>query len=167
MFRQTFPYLYKRHEWRKNPTDPSSDNYSILDELEQFRHDDGRFYFRMDWPGDETVYEWSQTSNPVSEKLVGYQAISVPYTGQSWGGIEPSTFALMDGSINHNNWYYAIGSHQIWLGGIPSYAKTHVDSVYPKQGVRLYVQTEIQKGKTRLLFCVMLLIRELIVNHYH
>ena len=161
MFRQTIPYLYKRGEWRKNPTDPLNDNYAILDELEQFRHDDGRFYFRLEWPNDNTVYEWSQTSNPISEKLAGYQAISVPYTGQYWGGIEPSTDALMDGSINRpNSWYYAIGSHRKWKGGIPSYAKTDNDRIYPQQGVRLYVQTEIHKGKTRLLFCVMLLMRE-------
>ena len=140
MFRQTLPYLYKRNEWRKNPTDPSSDNYSILDKLEQFRNEDGRFYFHMAWPDDATVYEWSQTSNPVYEKLEGYQPISVPYTGQYWKGLEPSTEALMDGSINHGNWFYAIGSYQKWNDGIPSYAKTDADKIYPKQGVELYVR---------------------------
>ena len=153
VFRQTLPYLYKRNEWQKNSEDPSADNYSILDELEQFRHDDGRFYFRMDWPDDETVYEWSQTSNPVYEKLAGYQEISVPYTGQHWRGIEPSSNALLDGSINHGHWYYAIGSHQNWNGGIPSYAKTDNDNKYPQQGVRFYVHTLIRHGKTRLIFC--------------
>ena len=141
MFRQTLPYLYKRNEWRKNPTDPSSDNYSILDQMEQFRIGDGRFYFRMTWPDDATVYEWSQTSNPVSEKLAGYQPISVPYTGKNWKGIEPSTSALMDGSISSGNWWYAIGSYQLWRDGIPSYAKTDNDDEYPKQGVELYVRT--------------------------
>jgi len=141
VFRQTLPYLYKRNEWRKNPTDPSSDNYSILDQLEQFRNGDGRFYFRMTWPDDATVYEWSQTSNPVSERLAGYQPISVPYTGRNWKGIEPSTSALMDGSISSSSWYYAIGSYQLWHDGIPSYAKTNNDYLYPKQGVELYVRT--------------------------
>ena len=158
MFRQTIPYLYKRGEWRKNPTDPSNDNYAILDELEQFRHDDGRFYFRLEWPNDQTVYEWSQTSNPVSEKSAGYQAISVPYTGQFWRGIEPSTAALIDGSINHGNWFYAIGSHQKWNDGIPSYAKTDSDHKYPQQSVRLYAKTEIRKGKKLLTFCLIHLI---------
>ena len=141
MFRQTFPYLYKQSEWRKNPTDPSNDNYAILDELEQFRHDDGRFYFRLEWPNDATVYEWSQTSNPVSETLAGYQAISVPYTGLKWGGLEPSKYALMDGSINTDMWFYAIGAYQRWSNGIPSYAKTDNDAGYPKQAVELYVRT--------------------------
>merc|ERR1740129_1445278 len=67
VFRQTLPYLYAQDELRLNTEDPSSDNYAILDELERFRREDGRFYFRMVWPGDDTVYEWSQTSNPVSE----------------------------------------------------------------------------------------------------
>ena len=147
VFRQTLPYLYERNEWRKNPTNPLSDNYAILNELERFRHNDGRFYFRMAWPGDETVYEWSQTSNPVNETLAGYQAISVPYTGQHWRGLEPSTVALMDGSINHSNWFYAIGSHQKWNNGIPSYAKTDNDSNYPQKVVTLYVQTETHKGE--------------------
>jgi len=139
VFRQTIPYLYSPNELRLNPEDPSSDNYAILDELERFRKKDGRFYFRMVWPGDDIVYEWSQTSNPVFESVEGYEAISVPFTGQYWGGLEASASALMDGSVNHSNWFYAVGSHQLWNGGIPSYAKSHEDYDYPQQAVELYV----------------------------
>eukprot|EP00493_Phyllostaurus_siculus_P025506 UN25850 len=139
VFRQTLPYLYAQDELRLNAEDPSSDNYAILDELERFRREDGRFYFRMVWPGDDTVYEWSQTSNPVSESAEGYEAINVPFTGRYWGGLEPSTSALMDGSVNHGNWFYAVGSHRLWNGGIPSYAKSDSDTGYPQQAVELYV----------------------------
>ena len=140
MFRQTLPYLYAQNELRLNPENPSSDNYAILDELERFRREDGRFYFRMVWPGDDIVYEWSQTSNPVSESVEGYEAISVPFTGKYWGGLEASVSALMDGSVNHSNWFYAVGSHQLWHGGIPSYAKSNSDNNYPQQAVELYLE---------------------------
>ena len=153
MFRQTLPYLYQQDEWRKNPDDPSNDNYSILDELEDYRRADGRFYFRLVWPGfDDIYYEWSQTSNPTSEDIAGYHSIFVPYSGQHWGGLEPSTQALMDGSVGRPiQWYYAIGSHQLWKGGIPSYAKTDTDNVYPKQKVELYVSGNHFKNN-KLLF---------------
>jgi len=141
VFRQTIPYLYARNELRLNPENPSDDNYAILDELERYRSDNGRFYLRMVWPGDETFFEWSQTSNPVSEGIEGYEAISEPYIGQHWGGLEPSPLALMDGSVNHGNWFYAVGSHSLWRGGIPSYAKSDYDMLYPKQVVELYVAT--------------------------
>jgi len=139
VFRQTVPYMYAQDELRLNAEDPTSDNYAILDELERFRREDGRLYFRMVWPGDDTVYEWSQTSNPVFESVEGYEAINVPFTGKYWGGLEPSTAALMDGSVNRGDWFYAIGSHGLWHGGIPSYAKSDSDNAYPQQAVELYV----------------------------
>eukprot|EP00493_Phyllostaurus_siculus_P022043 UN22374 len=98
----------------------------------------------MVWPGDDIVYEWSQTSNPVSESVEGYEAISVPFTGRYWGGLEPSTAALMDGSVNSGYWFYAVGSHGLWNGGIPSYAKSHHDAGYPQQAVELYVNSPVE-----------------------
>jgi len=152
VFRQTLPYLYAQNELRLNPENPSSDNYAILDELERFRREDGRFYFRMVWPGDDIVYEWSQTSNPVSESVEGYEAISVPFTGRYWGGLEPSTAALMDGSVNSGNWFYAVGSHRLWNRGIPSYAKANNDAGYPQQAVELYVKSPVESidGSVRI-----------------
>jgi len=144
VFRQTLPYLYAQNELRLNPENPSSDNYAILDELERFRREDGRFYFRMVWPGDDIVYEWSQTSNPVSESVEGYEAISVPFTGRYWGGLEPSTDALMDGSVNSGYWFYAVGTRHLWRGGIPSYAKSNDDAFYPQQVVELYVNSPVE-----------------------
>merc|ERR1712099_40758 len=96
-------------------------------------------------PEDPITYEWSQTSNPLTEAISGYDAISVPYTGQYWGGLEPGNNALMDGSVNHNNWYYAVGSFILWQGGFPSYAKTNNDNNYPQQSVELYVRREVRE----------------------
>ena len=86
-----------------------------------------------------TEYEWKQTSNPLTAKINGYEGISIPYTGQHWGGLEPSTSALMDGSVNHGNWFYAVGSFNKWHNGIPAYAKSDGDYEYAKQSVELYI----------------------------
>jgi len=139
VFRQTLPKLFVQGETRLNAEDSANANYAILDELESYRSDNGRFYFRLLWPGDSIMYEWSQTSNPVTENIRGYAGIKIPYTGRYWGGLEPSSHALMDGSVGHDNWFYAVGSYSLWDGGIPSYAKTEDDHRYPKQEVELYV----------------------------
>jgi len=139
VFRQTVPKLFLEGEYRVNADDSGNANYAILDELESYRNNDGRFYFRLMWPGDSNVYEWSQTSNPVSEGISGYKPIKIPYTGQHWGGLEPSENALMDGSVNHDNWFYAVGSYSVYGGGIPAYAKTDSDHKYSQQKVELYV----------------------------
>jgi len=139
VFRQTLPKLFVQGETRLNAEDSANANYAILDELESYRSDNGRFYFRLVWPGDSIMYEWSQTSNPLTENIRGYAGIKIPYTGQHWGGLEPSQGALMDGSVGHGNWFYAVGSYTLWNGGIPSYAKADDDANYPKQEVELYV----------------------------
>jgi hypothetical protein len=54
MFRQTVTsgtsWQRAADEWSENPTDPTNDQYSILDTLEKFRMADGRFLFRLRWP---------------------------------------------------------------------------------------------------------------------
>jgi len=134
LFRQTMPFMWPRGQFRLNADNEESDNFSILDELEQFRSLDGRFYFRMTWPGSNMVYQWSQTSNPTSETISGYQAISIPYSGHHWGGLAPSgNDALIDGSPGHWSWFYAIGSHVKWRNAIPAYGQ-------PRSSVELYVR---------------------------
>merc|ERR550517_61495 len=87
--------------------------------------------------------EWSQTSNPLVEGIAGYKAIHTPYTARGWGGLEPSSKALMDGSVlgsYSSNWFYAVGSKEPWNGGIPAYAKADNDNGYQHDQVELYVQ---------------------------
>jgi len=139
IFRQTLPYLFQAGELNVNGQSESSANYATLDKMESYRRSDGYFHFKLTWPGDSTEYEWIQRSNPLTENIAGYQGINIPYTGRYWGGLEPSTSALMDGSVGHSNWFYAVGSFEIWEGGIPAYAKTLADYKYPKQSVELYV----------------------------
>jgi len=148
VFRQTFPKFFVQGETRVNADDSGNANYAILDELESYRNDeDGLFYFRLMWPQDtaETpvVYDWSQSSNPVNESIAGYKAIKIPFTGQYWGGLEPSTAALMDGSVSHGHWFYAVGSYGQWSTGIPAYAKSDQDYLYAQQEVELYVWKKV------------------------
>merc|ERR1711953_1351415 len=102
-----------------NSEDPDNDNYAILNQLEQFRSNDGKFYFKLTWPNsnEEVTMEWSQTSNPLVEDIMGYEPINVPYTGRGWGGLEPSSSALMDGSVLANfkeSWFWAVGAYSTW-----------------------------------------------------
>merc|ERR1719150_2087387 len=129
-----------------NPEDPENDNYAILNQLDQFRSNDGRFYFKLTWPDadEEVIYEWSQTSNPLLEDVVGYEPIHVPYTGRGWGGLEPSSKGLMDGSVLGNfkgNWFYAVGAYDtVSTGLLPASAKADNDNGYWQTRVELYVQ---------------------------
>ena len=116
IFRQTLPTLYSEGMLKVNESDPSNANYAILNQMESFRGTDGTFHFNLKWPGDATEYEWKQTSNPLTQNITGYQGINIPYDAQHWGGLEPSTSALMDGSVDHSDWFYAVGSFELWHG---------------------------------------------------
>jgi len=136
--RQTFPTLFKADEWSKNPKNPSSDNFAILDQLENFRNKEGAFKLKLTWPGSGLQeYVWKQTSNPVtktSKGADGYEGLSIPSTAHFWGGLEHgASQALLDGSVNHGNWWYAVASKVAFRGGIPA---TNNQAV---QQVELYV----------------------------
>jgi len=123
VLRQTMPFLYQVNQWSLNPTDPSNDNYAILDRLEDFRVD-GKFEFKLVWPADGLQEQhWKQTNNFVTRRqtgVTGYEAISTPYTDQYWGGLEYNNqVALADGSVSNGNWFYAVGATHIHSGGIP------------------------------------------------
>ena len=142
LFRQTVPTYQSKDAWRlHNENDPTNDNYSILSDIDDsFRGDDDKFHFKLVWPGSSLTQsqEWKQSSNPVtatSSGVSGYEAIDIHYTGNYWGGLEYNTGSpsLLDGSVNHSNWWYAVGSTQSHGGGIPGGNSTVV------QVVELYV----------------------------
>jgi hypothetical protein len=113
-----------------NVMSPTSNLYSILDKLENFRKD-GIFTLKINWPLNKSIYNiWSQTSNFTSQPVAGYTPINIQATENLWGGLEYNggiTFA--DGTVNHVNWYYSIGSTGAWNNAIPSNnsAVTEVD----------------------------------------
>ncbi|MDD3002945.1 MAG: DUF2341 domain-containing protein [Candidatus Shapirobacteria bacterium] len=105
-----------------NESNPTADRYSILGKLSKFK-DNGIFTFKLNWPTlDSSRNIWSQTSNPISETIAGYTAITIDHTDNVWGGIAPSgASTFIDGSPSDSTWYYAIASYTIWSGGIPAY----------------------------------------------
>jgi len=131
-----------------NSEDPDADNYAILNQLEQFRSNDGKFYFKLTWPNadEDVTYEWSQNSNPLLEDVAGYEPIHVPFTGRGWGGLEPSHMGLMDGAVlgtYKGNWFYSVGAYDTnTIPGdlLPAYAKGDNDYGYWQTQVELYVQ---------------------------
>jgi len=146
MIRQTVTNgVWPQDALEVNSDDPDNDNYAVLNQLEQFRSNDGKFYFKLNWPNsvEDVTMEWSQTSNPLVEDVVGYEPIDVPYTGRGWGGLEPSSNGLMDGSVlgtYKGNWFWAVGAYgTIGNNLLPAYAKSDNDYNYGQDQVELYV----------------------------
>lgn len=121
-----------------NVDDPTADLYSVLEKLEDFRGGDGKFKLRINWPdlgAGKNI--WKQSLNPVTtpgmsptNPVAGYEALDIDYTSNSWGGLDNSSGStFLNGTVNHGNWYYSIGSNNIWSTGIPAYgaASTHVE----------------------------------------
>ena len=125
VFRQTAGTYKDKDTWRNTGT-PLEDNFSILDQLETFRRADGTFLLKIVFPelAAPNYNIWKQTSNPVeatSRGVTGYEAVDIHFTGNYWGGLEYSdrTQTLLDGSVDHGNWFYAVGTTLAWSGGMP------------------------------------------------
>ena len=89
-----------------------------------FQASDESYKLRINWPNDLAGRNiWRQTSHPTTAPVQGYEAIDVQFTTQHWGGLELSTSGstYVDGSVGHGNWFYSIGSKQVWSGGIPAH----------------------------------------------
>jgi len=143
VFRQTVPYYYSKNQWSLNPTDPSNNNFAILDTLANYT----TYEFKLRWPTAASQNIWKQTSNPVTTTngtVTGYVPVQVAHTDNGWGGLKYNTYGecLLDGSVGvPGNWYYAIGSYGAWNSGIPSWSPA-------KQQVELYVQKDRSDGWT-------------------
>ena len=146
IFRQTYGAGYFSYaDWYFNTHNPDALLYSRLGDLEQFRGGDGAFHLYLYYPELNTGNEWKQTSNPVATRsmgVTGYQPINVSLTGHDWGGLEFNNVdCLLDGSINVDNWWFAIGSFADFRGGIPA----DDNDEYVHQ-VELYVKRDISSN---------------------
>jgi len=126
-----------------NESDPTAQLYSILTHIERLRSSDGSLELRINWPdtGIPGRNIWRQESNPTTAPVVGYKSTDINYFDQYWAGLELSTSGAtyLDGSVQHANWFYAVGSFGAWSGGIPSYGPA-------ASQVALWVRTEAVGG---------------------
>jgi hypothetical protein len=125
VYRQTHPFYQPADNWANALGAPEDDNYSVLGDLENYRGADGKFEFKLCWPqGGRLCQWWKQSNNPLEgaahSGVQGYEGIEIHYTNNGWGGLEHGgTASLFDGTNNHGNWYYAVGSSGQWGCGIP------------------------------------------------
>lgn len=121
----------------------TSDKYSILSKLESFRPNiNSPFEFRIKYPTDTNDSNiWKQTSNPTYEKIAGYTPVKINWTYNFWGGLEwtNGSTTLIDGSVNHGDWYYAIGVRTKHRDGMPSSADIMKNASTPND-VELWVR---------------------------
>lgn len=118
---------------------PESNLYSIIDKLPWFNKY-GRYQLEIRWPDNGKRNFWTQTSLPTDDVNVsGYAGLYLDATSNYWGGLElgngthgPTNGggSLLDGSINHANWFYSIGATQGWgtVVGMPASDQTHGSS---------------------------------------
>jgi hypothetical protein len=110
------------------------------------------------WPerqGQDKFNRWKQESNPMTKTsggVDGFECLDCWFASNGFGGLEFNTGAqsVLDGTVNHGNWYYAIGSTSEWSGAIPGAAG-------PEQVVELYARYEptaipVEKESYQLLF---------------
>lgn len=109
----------------KNVAVPTADHYSILDQLDNFKAN-GRYIFKMSWPGYPQRNIWVQTTNPaVNQPVAGYEPLLIDASDMNWGGLERNCtvgcgYSFMDGAIGTTNWHFAVASFSAYHGGIPS-----------------------------------------------
>ena len=134
----------------RNIVNNNAANYSRMQNLENFRGDDGKLTFLMTYPANKTLTSpqiWKQTTNPYTVRnnrqgqVDGYEAISVPYTGVAWGGLRwNGKYSLMSGSTN-GWWWYALGSFKPFGNNlIPGANNTPVNKI------ELYVKNKKNQG---------------------
>jgi hypothetical protein len=118
VFRQTIPNFRPVLDWVRYNDDANRDieDFSILDELEDFRQSDGKLTMRLVWPrvAGANGNTWRQLNNPVKAAVngvEGYEPLDIYFTAQNWGGLEHTArSSLLSGSIDKiGYWFYAVG----------------------------------------------------------
>ncbi|XP_059081779.1 uncharacterized protein LOC131879461 [Tigriopus californicus] len=105
-----------------NKNDPTAKRYSMLDEIDDFRANDGHFHFKMCYPElhNSLCYRWSQSDNPL---LILGQATPRDFTykegpfpkAQYFKGLSRSTpfYSLLDVDLTGPEyWWCPIGAYE-------------------------------------------------------
>lgn len=117
----------------KNEHAPWDKLYSILDNLEDYKLEDGKFHLRIvytNWmPGVDGFNEWYQTSNPAtSSSITGFEPVHINFKIRGdegkWGGLcrstSPYSNTLITDTPQSDYWYMAVGAMKKWNEAIPS-----------------------------------------------
>jgi hypothetical protein len=97
----------------------SDEKYSILNKINPMLRINGKYEFLLEYPNGNSN-QWKQTNSPLEEKettisehynVMGYEEVNITMRENNWGGLALSTSlkTLIEGSIGHDNWFYAIG----------------------------------------------------------
>ena len=113
----------------KNPDDPTAPLFSRLDQLEDFRTEDGNFHLKIVYPELGGSNEWIQTSNPATDsEIEGFQPVKLDFQNDGvnnpWVGLGLNTgqrSALISDTPTNSHWFMCIGCQEWWpsTGTIP------------------------------------------------
>ena len=136
----------------KNPDNPDSKLFSILNQLETYRNSEGKFQLKLCYPeltwgkDGKTCNEWIQSSNPYTDSTItGFEAISLAFDKNGdlneWKGLGKNSAgndgdAFVDDTPSNAYWYSAIGAKKAWYGGIPGPRHSAISAI---SKVELYV----------------------------
>lgn len=110
--------------FNENSPGLSTKKYSILNKIDSIKSGT-KYEFRLYYPNENKRNHWRQSFDPRSggsstRPVAGYEAIAIDSSTNFWGGLENnSNVTYLDGSVNHGNWWYAIGAISSCCGGIP------------------------------------------------
>ena len=136
----------------KNTSSPTGNLYSILDTIDSMKSSHGLTFKYRDTTNDIQNI-WFQQSNPIYDtKVVGYSPIEIAFSSNYWGGLEygnrdtsgrkNGNSSLIDGSVEHTNWWYSVGATSAHGGGIPAFDDMSTDEV------ELWIHTSGLKPKS-------------------
>ena len=109
---------------RKNSNNSAALLFSVLDEIDQYKNEDGNYHLKLCYPeltgvGGGHCNEWTQSSNPVTDTTItGFQPITIAFTQngyrEDWRGLgrSPDKYpaTLMDDAPSRPFWWTAIGA---------------------------------------------------------
>lgn len=106
--------------------------FSILSSMDSYKYGD-KYQFMLYYPEIETRNVWRQDKSPCDESIPngdgsinvsGYEPILIQSGIRYWGGLCLSTNTdgcYIDGSVNHEDWWYAIGAYQRYGTGAKTF----------------------------------------------
>lgn len=119
----------------------TSDKYSrlgLLDNGDTYKIN-GKYEFMLIYPVDSgsKYNRWKQTNAPQNDYIAqttegtgaatGYEAIHIDWNTNYWGGLtrqssDTSSYSptWLSGSVDHENWFWAVGASSSYKRGIPS-----------------------------------------------